>query len=71
MFSDAKVSGALVLDCAPAGDFSDKIEDMHSEGYGGFVSRQYHAHLYFKQLVEAIKYCHEHSTAYLDVKPKN
>ena len=66
---DSGIPGALALSYAHLGDLSGWIGDTHSRGAD--VSVHKCAQLYFKQLAEAIRHCHAHLIAHLDVKPDN
>ncbi|KAH0259840.1 kinase-like protein, partial [Aureobasidium melanogenum] len=54
----------IAMELAEGGDLFDKIEA--DEGVGEDI-----AHFYFKQLVNAISWCHGKGVAHRDIKPEN
>lgn len=54
----------IAMELAEGGDLFDKIEA--DEGVGEDI-----AHFYFKQLIDAISWCHGKGVAHRDIKPEN
>lgn len=54
--------GYVVLEYVSGGDFKDYIQK-------NTLSAQHYA--YFKQLCQAVKWCHEHDICHRDIKPQN
>lgn len=54
----------LILELGEGGDLYDYIES-----HGAIAEHQ--AQLYFRQIVEAVSFCHQHHVAHRDLKPEN